>query len=168
MVPSIDTAEQAREAVRYTRYPAAGGIRGMGGTMRATRYGRDKGYFAAAAQNTCVLIQIESRAALANLDAICAVDGVDLVFFGPTDLSADMGLMGQPGHPDVVTAIEAGIRRARALGAGAGILAGDPDCQRYIDAGATMVILGSDLGLMVRNADALAAKYVRRPEAGKA
>jgi 2-keto-3-deoxy-L-rhamnonate aldolase RhmA len=162
MVPNINTAEQAAEAVRCTRYPAAGGIRGMGGTMRATRYGRDKGYFAEAANNACLIAQIESREALRNLDAICAVDGVDLVFFGPTDLSADMGHMGQPGHPEVVAAIEAGIRRANALGKPSGVLAGDPDCQRYLEAGATMVILGSDLGLMVRGADALAGKYCKR------
>ncbi|MCW5643105.1 MAG: 4-hydroxy-2-oxo-heptane-1,7-dioate aldolase [Rhodoferax sp.] len=160
MVPNIHTPEQALEAVRFTRYPVAGGIRGMGGTMRATRYGRDKSYFAEAADNTCVLVQIESRQGLDNLDAICAVDGVDLVFFGPTDLSADMGLMGQPGHPQVVEAIEGGIRRANQLGIAAGVLAGEPDCERYMQAGATMVILGSDLGLMVRGADALAAKYV--------
>ena len=162
MVPNVHTAEIAREAVRFTRYPTAGGIRGVGGTMRATRYGRDKGYFAEAAHNTCVLAQIESREGLRNLDAICGVDGVDLLFFGPTDLSADMGHLGQPGHPDVVVAIEAGIRRAHELGKPSGVLAGDPDCQRYIDAGATMVILGSDLGLMVRGADQLAAKYCKK------
>jgi 2-keto-3-deoxy-L-rhamnonate aldolase RhmA len=162
MVPNVHTAELAREAVRYTRYPPAGGVRGMGGTMRATRYGRDKAYFAEAAGNTCLLAQIESREGLRNLDAICAVDGVDLLFFGPTDLSADMGHLGQPGHPEVVAAIEAGIRRARALGKPSGVLAGDPDCQGYIAAGATMVILGSDLGLMVRGADALAAAYCKQ------
>ncbi len=161
MVPNVHTAELAREAIRYSRYPAAGGIRGLGGTMRCTRYGRDKGYYAAAAENTCMLIQIESREGLGNLDEICRVDGVDLIFFGPTDLSADMGFMGQPGHPEVVGAIEQGIRRANELGVAAGVLAGDPDCQRYIDAGATMVILGSDLGLMVRGADTLAAKYCK-------
>ena len=161
MVPNIHTEQQARDAIRFTRYPVAGGIRGMGGTMRATRYGRDKGYFAAAKDNTCVLIQVESREGLSNLDAICGVDGVDLVFFGPTDLSADMGFMGQPGHPEVVAAIEKGIRRAAELGVPSGVLAGDPACQRYLDAGATMVIMGSDLGLMVGSADALAAKYVK-------
>jgi len=161
MVPNIADAEQAREAVRFSRYPVHGGIRGMGGTMRVTRYGRDKGYFADAEQQTCMLIQIESREALGNLDAICAVEGVDMVFFGPTDLSADMGFMGQPGHPEVVAAIESGIRRARSLGMRSGVLAGDPDCLRYVDAGATMVILGSDLGLMVRGADTLAARFVQ-------
>ncbi len=162
MVPNVHTAEIAREAVRFTRYPSAGGIRGMGGTMRSTRYGRDKAYFAEAAENTCVLAQIESRDGLRNLDAICAVDGVDLLFFGPVDLSADMGHAGQPNHPEVVAAIEDGIHRARAQGKPSGVLAGDPDCQRYLAAGATMVILGSDLGLMVRGADQLANQYCKK------
>lgn len=161
MIPNIHTPEQARTAVQYTRYPTAGGIRGMGGTMRATRYGRNKQYYAEAADNTCLIVQIESREALNNLEAICAVPGLDMIFFGPTDLSADMGYLGQPGHADVVQAIEQGIRTANALGLPAGVLSGDPDCQRYLDAGATLVILGSDLGLMVKGADTLAAKYAK-------
>ena len=161
MIPNIHTAAHARLAVGYTRYPPAGGIRGMGGTMRATRYGRNKQYYANAADNTCLVVQIESREGIKNLEAICAVPGLDMIFFGPTDLSADMGYMGQPGHADVVSAIEQGIKRANALGLPAGVLAGDPDCQRYLDAGATLVILGSDLGLMVKGADTLAGKYVK-------
>lgn len=161
MVPNVGTAEQARDAVRFARYPADGGVRGVGGTMRATRYGRDKAYFAEAAAQTCVMVQIESREGLANLDAICAVDGVDLVFFGPADLSADMGYMGQPAHPEVVLAIEDGIRRACAHGIAAGVMAGESACAPYVDAGATVVILGSDLALLVRSADALAARFVQ-------
>jgi len=159
MVPNINTAEQARQAVRYARYPAAGGLRGVGGTMRVNRYGRDKDYFAQAADRTCVVLQVETREALRNLEAICAVDGVDLVFFGPADLAADMGFVGQPTHPEVVTAIEDGMRRARAAGVPSGVAAGDPDCRRYVEAGARMVILGSDLALLVRAADTLAAKH---------
>lgn len=161
MIPNVHTPELARLAVEYTRYPTAGGIRGMGGTMRATRYGRNKQYYANAADNTCLVVQIESREGIRNLDAICAVPGVDMIFFGPTDLSADMGHLGQPGHDDVVRVIEQGIRRANALGLPAGVLAGDPDCQRYLDAGASLVILGSDLGLLVKGADTLAAKYLK-------
>ncbi len=160
MVPNISNAQQARTAVSFTRYPPAG-VRGMGGTMRVTQYGRNKDYFAAAAEETCVLVQIESCEAMANLDEICQVDGVDMVFFGPTDLSADMGKLGQPGHPEVVAAIEQGIKRAKALGMPAGVLAGGPDCDRYIAAGATVVILGSDLSLLVRAADTLASQYVQ-------
>jgi len=161
MVPNVSNAEEARTAVRYTRYPPAGGVRGLGGTMRATRYGRDKEYYARAAEETCLLVQIETREALGNLDDICRVEGVDMVFFGPTDLSADMGHMGQPNHPEVVEAIEQGIRRAVSLGMPAGVLAGSPECERYVAAGATVVIVGSDLSLLVRAADALAAKHVQ-------
>lgn len=161
MVPNVGTVEQARDAVRFSRYPVDGGIRGVGGTMRATRYGRDRAYFTQAAAQTCVMVQIESREGLANLDAICAVDGIDLVFFGPADLSADMGHMGQPGHPDVVLAIKDGIRCAGAHGVAAGVMAGEADCASYVDAGATVVILGSDLALLVRGADALAARFVQ-------
>lgn len=162
MVPNINTAEQARQAVRYARYPAAGGLRGVGGTMRVNRYGRDKTYFAQAADSTCLVLQVETREALRNLEAICAVDGVDLVFFGPADLAADMGFMGQPTHPEVVAAIEDGMRRARAAGVPSGVAAGEADCQRYVEAGARMVILGSDLALLVRAADTLAAKFCRQ------
>jgi 4-hydroxy-2-oxoheptanedioate aldolase len=162
MVPNISNAEQARQAVRYARYPAAGGLRGVGGTMRVNRYGRDKDYFARAAEQTCVVLQIETREALRNLEDICAVDGVDLVFFGPADLAADMGFMGQPTHPEVVAAIEDGMRRAGAAGVPSGVAAGDADCAGYVRAGARMVILGSDLALLVRAADTLAAKYCAR------
>lgn len=96
MVPNIHTPEQAREAVRYTRYPVDGGVRGLGGTMRATRYGRDKAYFAEAAANTCLLVQIESAQGLRNLDAICAVDGVDLLFFGPPIFAPTWGTWASP------------------------------------------------------------------------
>jgi len=131
--------------------------------MRATRYGRDKEYYARAAQETCLLAQIETRGGMANLDAICRVEGLDMVFFGRTDLSADMGHMGQPNHPKIVEAIEQGIRRAVALGMPAGAMAGSPECERYVAAGATVVIVGSDLSLLVRTADALAARHVQAP-----
>ncbi len=160
MVPNIANADEARTAVSYTRYPPEG-VRGMGGTMRVTRYGRDKDYFATAAQRSCLIVQIESRQALAQLGAICAVPGVDMVFFGPADLSVDMGHMGQPSHSEVVKAIEDGIRLAQGLGIATGVLAAEPECTHYVQAGATAVILGSDLGLMVRAADNLARQYVR-------
>lgn len=160
MVPNVNSAEDARTAVSYTRYPPEG-LRGLGGTMRVTRYGRDKAYFQRANENCCLIVQVESRQALRQLDEICAVPGVDMAFFGPADLSADMGHMGQASHPDVVQAIENGIRQARARGVAAGVMATGPDCARYLQAGATMVILGSDLGLLVRGADTLAQQYVR-------
>ncbi len=162
MVPNVGTVEQARLAVSYTRYPPQG-VRGVAGSVRALRYGRDRSYFATANDNACVLAQIESREGLRNLEDICAVDGIDLLFFGPSDLAADSGLLGQPSHPDVVAAVEDGIRRVRALGKHAGVLAGEPDLARYLAAGVTVAAIGSDLGLMVRAADQAAAKYVTAP-----
>lgn len=160
MVPNISSADEAREAVRYSRYPPDG-VRGLGGTMRASRYGRDKDYVVRASERCCLILQIESREALDRLDDICGVSGVDMVFFGPADLSLDLGYPGQPTHPEVVKAIEDGIRAARGRGMAAGVLALDPECARYVEAGATAVILGSDLGLLVRGADALARQYVQ-------
>jgi 4-hydroxy-2-oxoheptanedioate aldolase len=159
MVPNIRTAEEAAAVVRAVRYPPHG-MRGVGGSVRATGYGRDQGYYQVAAQRVCVLLQIESTEGLANIESICAVDGVDGLFVGPVDLATDMGHLAQPMHPDVVEAATQGIRRIRAAGKAAGILSGEAQAPMYIEAGATMVCLGSDLGLLVKTADALAARWV--------
>ncbi len=159
MVPNIRTADEARAAVRAVRYPPEG-QRGVGGSVRATRYGRDSGYYATAAGRVCLLLQIESAEGLRNLDAICAVEGVDGLFFGPVDLSTDMGYLAQPTHPEVMAAALDGVRRVAAAGKAAGILAGEAQAQAYLDAGATMVCLGSDLGLLVKAADTLAGRWV--------
>ncbi len=74
----------------------------------------------------CLLIQVESRTALENLDAILEVDGIDGVFIGPADLSASLGYPDDAGHPDVQRVIEQSIRRIRAAGKAAGFLAVDP------------------------------------------
>ena len=160
MVPNIRTAEEAAAAVRAVRYPPHG-IRGVGGSVRATGYGRHADYYAAAAERVCLLLQIESAEGLKNLDAICAVDGVDGLFIGPVDLATDMGHLAQPAHPRVVEAAVDGLQRIRAAGKGAGILAGEAQAGMYLQAGATVVCLGSDLGLLVKTADALASRWVR-------
>ncbi len=162
MVPNIRDADEAAAVVRAVRYPPLG-MRGVGGSVRATGFGRYAGYYEAAAQRICLLLQIESAAGLANLESICAVDGVDGLFIGPVDLATDMGHLAQPLHPEVEQAALDGVRRIRAAGRAAGILAGEAQAQSYLDAGATMVCLGSDLGLLVKTADALAARWVRPP-----
>ncbi|MBK6007040.1 4-hydroxy-2-oxo-heptane-1,7-dioate aldolase [Ramlibacter ginsenosidimutans] len=164
MVPNIRTAEEARAAVRAVRYPPHG-IRGVGGSVRATGYGRHADYYAVAADRVCLLLQIESAEGLRNLDAICAVDGVDGLFIGPVDLATDMGHLAQATHPQVVEAALDGVRRIRAAGKAAGILAAEAQAAMYVDAGANVVCLGSDLGVLVRNADALAARWVRAEQA---
>ncbi len=116
----VDTAQQAAELVRSLRYPPDG-IRGMGGA-RASRWGRYPNYAKEANAQVCLLVQAETREALDNLEAIAAVDGVDGIFIGPADLSASLGHVGNPGHPEVQAAIDDAIGRIVKAGKAAGIL----------------------------------------------
>jgi 2-keto-3-deoxy-L-rhamnonate aldolase RhmA len=158
MVPSVENAATAREAARMMRY-APEGYRGVGGTMRATDYGRDlAGYYARANAEACLFVQIETVAGMRNLDEICAVPEVDVVFFGPNDYAAQLGLLGQPAHPEVLAAIDAGVTRARDLGKATGILIGEALVERYLALGTQIVAVGSEISLMARAADALAKR----------
>src|SRR6185295_5843495 len=122
MVPTVESAEQAREIVRMMRYPPQG-VRGVGGSMRATDYFRNAAnYYASSNANVCLMAQIETPKGLANLDAIAQVEGVDVIFFGPNDFAANSGLLGQPGHADVMAKMEAGMRRAKQLSKPSGIM----------------------------------------------
>lgn len=161
MIPMIDTPEQARAAVRHTRYPPAG-TRGMAGLTRATHYSRDKAYAANAPDRFCVVLQIETPLGLANVEEICAVGGVDALFFGPSDYSANSGRLGQPTHPDVMSELEEGIRRVRRAGCAAGILCREADVPRFVAAGANLVAAGLDLAILVSGADGLASRLKHR------
>ena len=153
LVPMIDSAEQAERMAQAMRYPPEG-IRGVGAALaRASRWNQVDGYLKAANDQMCLLVQAETTTAMANLAAIAAVEGVDGVFFGPADLSASMGLIGQPGHPEVQRAILDGIATVRAAGKAPGVLAVDPAlAQRYLDAGALFVAVGVDTSMLVQNA----------------
>lgn len=166
LVPMVETAEQAAALVAATRYPP-GGIRGVGSALaRASRWNRIGGYLDEADGEICLLVQVESARGLENLDAIAAVEGVDGVFFGPADLSASLGLRGQPGHPTVRAAIEDGIARTRKAGKAAGVLATDETLARaYLAAGALFVGVGVDTTLFARAAADLAARF-RQPSPG--
>jgi len=158
LVPMVDTPEQAKAIVRAMRYPPDG-IRGMGGA-RASGWGRYPAYAKEANDRVCLLVQAETREALANLDAIAAVDGVDGVFIGPADLSASMGHMGNPGHAEVQAAFEDAIARINRAGKAAGILTPDETLARkYLDLGALFVAVGLDTNLLVRTTTALAARF---------
>ena len=161
MIPMIDTPEQARAAVRHTRYPPAGS-RGMAGLTRATNYSRDKTYAANAPERFCLVLQIETPLGLANVEEICAVEGVDALFFGPSDYSANSGRLGQPTHPDVMSELEEGIRRVRRAGRAAGILCREADVPRFAAAGANLVAAGLDLAILVSGADGLASRLKHR------
>jgi 4-hydroxy-2-oxoheptanedioate aldolase len=149
--------------VSATRYPPHG-VRGVATTTRAGGYGRVKDYLARADEEICVIIQIETRAALADLEAIAAVDGVDALFIGPNDLAADMGHLGDSAHPEVRAAIDQAIGRIRATGKAAGTLAPvEADARHFIDLGCSFVGVGSDAGVLARQADALAARFKCTP-----
>ena len=162
LIPMVDTAEQAATLVRATRYQQGdgkGGIRGMGGA-RASRWGRYPHYAHEANAQICLLVQAETRMALDNLDAIAATEGVDGVFIGPADLSASMGHVANPGHPEVQAAIEEAIQRIVKAGKAAGILTPDEALARhYLALGATFVAVGLDTQLLMRATSQLAARF---------
>jgi 4-hydroxy-2-oxoheptanedioate aldolase len=146
LIPMVDSAEQAEALVRAVRYPPHG-IRGMGaGIARASRFNTIPGYVADAGQDICLLVQAETRAALADLQRISAVDGIDGVFIGPSDLAADMGFAGNLEAPEVQSAIEKAIATILKAGKPAGILTFNETLnRRYLDLGATFVAVGADV-----------------------
>lgn len=161
LVPYVQSAAEAEQAVAATRYPPRG-VRGVAGGVRAARYGRDRKYLQTADEEICVLVQVETRSALDQLEAIAAVDGVDGIFIGPSDLAASFGHIGNPNHEDVQNAIRNAMERLTAVGTPAGILATAPeDAERYIDWGYGFVAVGSDLILLARGADALARSFLQ-------
>jgi len=163
LVPMVQDAEEARRAVAATRYPPQG-VRGVAVATRANRFGRVTDYLQRANDEICVHVQIETRAALAHVDAIADVEGVDGLFIGPSDLAADFGHLGNSSHPDVHRAIEDAIVRIRETGKAAGILAPiEADARRWLELGATFVAVGSDLGVLARQTEALARRFKGPP-----
>jgi 4-hydroxy-2-oxoheptanedioate aldolase len=159
LFPYVQNAEEAKRAVESTRYPPQG-VRGVSVAARASRYGRTPGYLAKANTETCVLVQVETRAALNELEAIARVDGVDGVFIGPSDLAASLGHLGNPAHAEVQAAIKDAVQRLKKIGKPAGILTGnEEEARRYIEWGFLFVAVGADVGLLAKNADALAKKF---------
>jgi 2-dehydro-3-deoxyglucarate aldolase len=147
LIPSVESAEEARRAVAATRYPPAG-IRGVSVAQRSNRYGTVPDYFTTVNDQICVLVQIESRAGLENLDDICAVEGVDGIFIGPSDLAAALGHLGNPSHGEVQGAMGDIFACAGRHGRTVGILApAEADARRYLEQGARFVAVGSDQGL---------------------
>ena len=159
LIPYVQNAEEARRAVEAVRYPPAG-VRGVAVASRASRFGRITDYLKKANAEQCLLVQVETRSAMEQLEAIAGVEGVDGVFIGPSDLSASLGHIGNPAHPEVQKALEDAVRRLKAVGKPAGILTSNEDeVRRYIGWGYTFVAVGTDVGLLARSADALAKKY---------
>ena len=169
LVPMVDSAEHAAEMVRAVRYPPAG-VRGVGSALaRASRWNRVPDYLADAAGTLSLTVQIESTAAVEHVEEILAVDGVDAIFVGPSDLAASMGLLGQQEHPDVVAAAERCIRAAVAAGKPAGVNAFAPAvADRYLEAGASFVLVGADVAMLARASEALADRFITERADGAA
>jgi 4-hydroxy-2-oxoheptanedioate aldolase len=159
LVPYVQNPEEAERAVRSVRYPPAG-VRGVAVASRASNYGRTVGYLNNANSEICLLVQVETRPALDQLEAIAKVEGVDGVFVGPSDLAASLGHIGNPQHPEVQSALEDAAHRLKAMGKPAGILTpNEEEARRYIGWGYSFVAVGADLGLLARGADVLAKKF---------
>jgi 4-hydroxy-2-oxoheptanedioate aldolase len=161
-IPYVQSPEEAHKAVMAMRYPPAG-VRGVAGMTRATGFGRVQNYHQLAAQELCLIVQVETQQALDHLEEIAKIDGVDGVFIGPADLSASLGYPGNQGHPVVKKTIEESIRRIRACGKPAGILTNDRAFARHcIEVGTVFTAVGVDVGILARGAEALAQEFQSR------
>jgi len=159
LIPYIQSGEEARAAVAATRYPPEG-IRGVAGHHRASGYGTVPDYIARAAQELCVILQIETAAGLDALDEIATTPGVDGVFIGPADLSASLGHPGDPGHPEVQARIDAALDRLVSLKVPSGILYVAPDLARAAMARGTLfTAVGLDVMLLAGGATSLRASF---------
>lgn len=149
LFPYVENVSQAQEIIRATRY-APEGVRGVSTAGRAAWYGQFPEYLKKAAEEIVIAMQIETVDALENLAEFLSLPAIDIVFFGPADLSADMGLLGQPEHPETRARIIAGIKQTIASGKMAGVLAPNLNVAReYYDAGARFIAVGSDIQCML-------------------
>jgi len=159
LIPFVQNVEEALRAVAATRYPPLG-IRGVSVTPRANDYGRIQNYHRNAHLDTCVLVQVETRVALKEIESISEVEGVDGIFIGPSDLAADFGHLGNPKEADVQAALKDAAVRIRAAGKAAGILTGSlDDVEPLFAMGYNFVAVGSDVGLLARTAEQIAVRF---------
>jgi 4-hydroxy-2-oxoheptanedioate aldolase len=175
LVPMVDSAEQAEGVVRAVRYPSGAapgmnGVRGVGASLaRSSRWNRVEHYLRDASSTISLTVQIESAAAVAAVDEIVAVDGVDAIFVGPADLAASMGHLGDSNHPEVVEAVLTAIRAANAVGKPVGVNAFVPaEAERFLEAGAGFVAVGADVSLLARATEALADRFIPGDHGGEA
>ncbi|MEO8755006.1 MAG: aldolase/citrate lyase family protein, partial [Casimicrobiaceae bacterium] len=158
MFPCVQSGAEAAAAVAATRYPPHG-IRGVSGNMRANSFARVKDYAQTYRDEQCVIVQLESPKAIAAIEEIAAVDGVDALFIGPNDLAATMGYFGQPGAPEVKALITAAIPRINRTGKAAGILNYNiAEARALFKAGVDFIAVNSDTGILARHSEAILAQ----------
>ena len=163
LVPLVQNADEARQAVAATRYPPQG-VRGVAGMTRASRFGAAHNYLQHANADMGVIVQLETPQALQQLEAIATIDGVDALFIGPADLSAAMGHLGQLTHPAVLEQMSRAVKRAKDAGKPIGTLGAAPEIvAQYRAIGFDFVAISSDLSLLVRSAQ-LAISALRTQE----
>jgi 4-hydroxy-2-oxoheptanedioate aldolase len=157
IIPMVDSAGDAEAAVRAMHYPPHG-VRGVGSALaRSARWNRIPDYLNRAADLVTLVVQVESAVAVENAREIAAVDGIDGIFIGPSDLAASMGLIGQQDHPDVVAAVKTVIDQVKAAGKFVGVNAFAADRARdYVASGADFVNVGADVALLARATETLA------------
>lgn len=167
LIPMVHSVTDAEAAVAATRYPPDG-VRGVGSALaRAARWNRVPDYLATASSTISVTVQIESTAAVDSVEDILAVDGVDAIFVGPSDLAASMGVLGQQEHSDVRAAVERCFVAAKRAGKPAGVNAFNPlIARRYLDGGARFILVGADVALLARGSEALAADFIPASDGG--
>lgn len=160
LIPMVDNREQAEMLAKAVRYPPRG-MRGVGaGSARASHFGYIADYTATADEEILLILQVESLKAVEAIDDIASVDGVDCVFIGPSDLSADMGFLGNPYAPEVQAVIEGAIERILKHGKAVGVYMANADyAKRYIELGATFIAIGSDAALLSQAARQVQALY---------
>lgn len=158
LVPFVQTAAEAEQAVRATRYPPRG-VRGVSAYQRNNLFGTLPGYFERIDDNICVLCQIETGEAADRLAEIASVPGVDALFVGPGDLAASLGHLGNVEHQDVQDCIARIGGSAVRLGKPAGIVAANPEAaKRYLDMGFSFMTIGADIPVFRRGVEDIAAR----------
>ena len=160
MVPYVNTADEARQAAQSMRYPPQG-VRGVARSNRAAAFGQEfDAYFAEANDNLLTIVQIETAEAVDNADRIAAVEGVDVLFIGPLDLSVSLGIPQQTAHPHFRAAVKRVIDACRQAGKAAGILLPSADqIAPTIADGFTFIACGSDGGLVAGGMRSIAATF---------
>jgi 4-hydroxy-2-oxoheptanedioate aldolase len=168
LVPMVSSAAEAEAAVAAAQYPPHG-RRGVGSALaRSARWNRIDSYLTNASTYVSVFVQIETIEAVVNAAEIAAVDGVDGVFVGPSDLAASMGLIGQQTHPEVLAAVQAAFSAVRGTGTPVGVNAFDPTvAEQYMGQGASFVLVGADVAMLARGSEALAARFIGQPNGGR-
>ncbi len=159
LIPFVQNAEEARRAVAATRYPPLG-IRGVARAIRANDYGRIQDYQRNAHYDTSVIVQLETGAALSEIEAVAAVEGVDGIFIGPSDVAASLGHLGDPKDPAVQAAIKDAATRIRAAGKSAGFWTGNADeVEAIVELGFNFTAVGNDVSILAGNLQNLAARF---------